>query len=83
MKKDYQKELNTLKNEMIEHLKSKAPINDINERVNVVIEGWDGEVLITTEINSINDRGEAETDTYNYDLNDILIEDLAWLCDNY
>ena len=83
MKKDYQKKLNKFKNEMIEYLKSKAPINDINERVDVVIDGWNGEVLITTEINSINERGEAETDTYNYDLNDILIEDLAWLCNHY
>lgn len=83
MKRDYQKELNKFKNEMIEHLKSKAPINDINERVDIVIDGWDGEVLITTEIDAINERGEAETDTYNYDLNDILIEDLAWLCNHY
>jgi hypothetical protein len=82
MKKDFQKELFHLRGEMIDYLKN-HPLYGIEEKIDVVDHNWDGDFLRTVTIVSVNEDGEAVTDNeVTWDLEDVIIEDLAYLC-NY
>lgn len=81
--RNFQTELNNLKNEMLSHIKRNLPINDIDERIDVITSNWDGDFLKTVTLKSITKGGECITDDYNYDLAEVCIYDLAWLCDYY
>lgn len=82
MKKDFQKELFRLRGEMIDYLKN-HPLYGIELKIDVVDHNWDGDFLRTVTIVSVTEDGEAVTDNeVVWDLEDIIIEGLAYLC-NY
>lgn len=82
MKKDFQKELFCLRAEMIDYLKN-HPLYGIEEKIDVVDSSWDGDFLRTITIVSITKDGNVVTDDeIIWDLDDVIIEDLAYLC-NY
>jgi hypothetical protein len=82
--RNFQTELNNLKNEMLSHIKRNLPIKDINERIDVIVDGWDGSYLKTMTVESINEKGHVLVDNGGiYDLDEVCVYDLAWLCDYY
>ena len=67
---------------MIDYLKN-HPLYDIEEKIDVVDNSWDGDFLRTITIVSITKDGNVVTDDeIIWDLEDVIIEDLAYLC-NY
>lgn len=84
MKRNFQTELNNLKRDMLSHIERNLPIEDINERIDVIVDGWDGSYLKTITVESINEKGHVLADNGGiYDLDEVSVYDLAWLCNYY
>lgn len=82
--RNFQTELNNLKREMLSHIKRNLPIEDINERIDVIVDGWVGSYLKTITVESINEKGHVLADDGGiYDLDEVGVYDLAWLCNYY
>lgn len=79
----FQDRLRCLKDDMISCIKKNCPIDNIDERIDVITSNWDGAFLKTATLKSITESGDVITDDYNYEIDDICIYDLAWLCDYY
>lgn len=79
----FQNELRCLKEDMISCIKKNCPIDNIDMFIDVITSNWDGEFLKTVRLESITKNGDVITDNRNYDLDDVSIYDLAWLCDYY
>lgn len=84
MKRNFQTELNNLKRDMLSHIERNLPIEDINERIDVIVDGCDGSYLKTITVESINEKGHVLADNGGiYDLDEVCVYDLAWLCNYY
>lgn len=70
---------------MIGCIKNNLPIKNINERIDVVIvDAWESSCLKTITIETITENYEVLADNGGtYDLDEVCVYDLAWLCDYY
>ena len=69
---------------MIGCIESNLPIENINERIDVIVDYWNGSCLKTITVETITDNYEVLADNGGiYELVEVSIYDLAWLCTHY
>lgn len=83
MNRNFTRELCELKDTMISCILEKAPITFKDGLVvDALTEDWSGELFARIELKSISEAGICRTfDDQEYDLSDIELSNLAYICD--